>query len=280
MLSVKSATCFENTVENIHFDKHTGLAEITRAAAEDFARRYHPDKYDQFLQDSQSAPYPVFIDFENVFTGLETSAAYGTLLTVIRREEIASAEEKAFLACFVVLHLLRSHAIMNSMVEWHEQLGRQKFEHLINLKWLLSDTDALHAMISPVAYSHWTLYVSEESALPLCDTPVLVSPSSILVALSPTLLLEILPKVPSGEHQCRLDDHLPLSKIDEFRRRTIGNTFREIIFGSRPLLDRWRATPEFAERVRQMKDATSYNRLVASRGAEELWLINAYGNQG
>ena len=72
---------------------------------------------------------------------------------------------------------------------------------------------------------------------------------------------------------------MPSRKSDEFRRRTIGNTFREIIFGSRPLLEEWRVSREFQDRVGQMKNAKSYDRLVAARGDQELWLVNAYGNQ-
>jgi hypothetical protein len=278
-LSVKTGRCFQTNVENVHFDKHLGLAEITCEAAEAFARRYHPDKYERFRADNQSADYPLLLDFENVFSGLEGSPAYGALRTVIRREEIASAEEKAFLACFIVLQQLRSHAIMNASIQWQEQLGRHKFEHLVTLKWLLSDAELLNRLVSPVAYAHWTLYVAREPSFPLCDSPVLVSPRSIMIALSPTLLLEILPEVPAGEHQWRMDDHVSRVKTDQFRRRTIGNTFREIIFGNGRLLDEWQHTPEFSNRVAQIKNITSYNKLVDSRGATELWLLNAFGNQ-
>lgn len=279
VLSVRSGGCFEQTIENVHYDKLAARAEITREAAEEFARRYHPEKYERFLHENVTAPYPLYIDFENVFTALEGSPAYTTLLRVIRRQEVTSAEEKAWLACFVVFQLLRSHAMMNSMVEFHEQVGRPKFEHLVTLKWLLSDEEAMSAAMNRLVHAYWTLYVAPEPAFPLCDTPVLVSPTSTMVPLSPTLLLEILPRVPASQRQCRLDDHVPSRKSDEFRRRTIGNTFREIIFGSRPLLEEWRVSREFQDRVGQMKNAKSYDRLVAARGDQELWLVNAYGNQ-
>lgn len=130
-LSVKSGDTFHSTVENIHFDKNLGVAEISREAAEDFARRYHPDRYQDFVRDNANAPYPVFIDFEETLSGLEKSPAYRALLAVARRGRIQSAEEKANLGCFVVLQLVRSHAIMNSMIEWHEEAGRHKFEHFL-----------------------------------------------------------------------------------------------------------------------------------------------------
>ena len=66
----------------------------------------------------------------------------------------------------------------------------------------------------------------------------------------------------------------------EFRRRTIGNTFREIIFGDSQLLEYWQSTREFRDRVALMKDVKSYNRLVQAEGARELWQLNTYGNKG
>jgi hypothetical protein len=276
---VKSDRCFETVVENVHFDKHGGRAEVTRVAAEDFARRMHPDRCDEFVRTNASAPYPVYLDFENVFTGIENSEAYRTLLSVIRRQEISLPNDKIFLACFVAIQQMRSHAIMNATLEWQEQLGRSRFEHLIMLHWFLSDPDTLLEMVRPILYSHWTLFVAPKPCLPLCDSPVLASPTSVMVALSPSLLLEILPQVAAGVHQCRLDDHISTAKLEDFRRRTIGNTFREIIFGDRPLLEEWQASAEFAARVKQLRGVTSYNRLVAQHSTSELWHLNAFGNQ-
>ena len=278
-LSVKSGTIFKTTVENIHFDKHLGVAEISREEAEDFARRHHPDSYGQFGKANESAPYPVAIDFEQILVALENGPPYQVLLNVIRHQDIESPEEKAFLGSFVLLQLLRSHAIMNSTIEWHRELGLSKFEHFVTLKWALSDPDTLLAALTPLVMSHWTLFVAPSPTFPLCDSPILVKPGSIMVALSPTLLLEILTQVPAGPHQWRIDDGMPLRKIAEYRKRTIGNTFREIIFGTRDALEQWQATTAFEKRAALAKDMKSYNQLVASRGNQELWLLNAHGNQ-
>ena len=279
VLSVKSDKIFPDKVDNIHYDKFAGRAEISREDAEAFAQRYHPDRYEDFLLKNRSAPYPLIIDFENVFTGIEQTGAYDTLLNVIRRQEIATAEDKANLAAFLVIQLLRSHAVMNAGLEWHSGLGRPKFEHLINLKWFLSDSDALYAAVIPVAFAHWSLFVVAEHTFPLCDSPVLVSPTNVMVALSPTLLLEILPKVKASENQCRVEDHVPASKIEQFRKRTIGNTFREIIFSRQSVLKEWQASDEFQGRVARMRNMKSYNQLVAKHDQRELWLINAHGNR-
>lgn len=277
VLNAKSGKIFETAVKNVHFDKHVGQAEITREAAEDFARRHYPDRYEAFLRTNATAPYPLYLDFENVFTGLEASEAYQTLLSVIRRQEIISAEEKAFLSAFIVIQHLRSHALLNAMLQWQDQIGQPRFEHLIMMKWMLSDADTFHELVKPIAYSHWTLFVAPQPCLPLCDSPILVSPESVMVALSPSLLLEILPRIPAGEHQCRLDDHLDARKLDSFRRRTIGNTFREIIFGQSDLLRRWQSSAEFTARHELVRDLKLYNRMVRSRPDGEVWLVNAFG---
>ena len=49
-LNVKSGRLFETTVENVHFDKNLCVAEITRESAEDFAKRHHPDEFEEFLR--------------------------------------------------------------------------------------------------------------------------------------------------------------------------------------------------------------------------------------
>lgn len=91
-LSVKSDKVFESTVENVHYDKHLGVAEITREAAEDFVRRNHPDKHEGFMRANVDAPYPVSIDFEEILGALEQMPPYQMLLDVVQEVE---AEELA-----------------------------------------------------------------------------------------------------------------------------------------------------------------------------------------
>jgi hypothetical protein len=279
VLSVKSAKIFQSTVENVHYDKNLGVAEISREAAEEFARRYHPDRYEQFVRDNADATYPVFIDLEQLLSKLETLPLYQVLIDVVRRERIGTPEEKAYLGCFVLLHFLRSHAIMNSMIEWHEELQIHKLEHFVTLKWLLSDQEILLSYVLPLVARSWTLFVTDEDAFPLCDSPILVKPESVMVALSPRLMLEVQRLIPAGENEWRIRRSVNPRKVEEFRRRTIGNTFREII-GDRQILERWRSAPEFCHRVAAMKDAKHYNRLVGEEGTRELWQLNAYGNKG
>ena len=97
-----------------------------------------------------------------------------------------------------------------------------------------------------------------------------------MIALSPHLLLHADLKTPSNENE--LVPVVPLGDdiYEEFRRRTIGNTFREII-DDEATLEIWKASEEFQARAEPMKDAKRYNELVWQEGSKELWRLNKYG---
>ena len=236
-LNVKSDKIICRAVNDIHYDKNLGVAEITKTSMQSFVGRYHPDKYDAFIEKSVEEDYPVFLDFEEILTSLEEMPPYKVLLNVARKGSVSSAEEKAFLGCFIILQLLRSHAIMNSMIEWHKTLEREKFEHFITLKWFLSDIQSLFNVVNPIVMCKWTFYKLKKDVFPLCDSPILVKPNSIMIAISPRLMLEIKPKLPAGEDEWKITHSINSEKLSEFRQRTIGNTFREIIFSNDNALD-------------------------------------------
>lgn len=278
VLNVKSQKIYPTTVDRVHYDKNLGIAEITRAAIEDFARRYHPDQYKSFVADNEAASYPVYLDFESILTGLETTPAYQIMMKVAQTQVVDTLVEKIFLASFVVLQHLRSHSIMNAMIDWNEEMGYQKFEHLVTLKWMLSDTELLFQMINPLVAFKWSLYSWKEPILPLCDSAVLVQSNSIMVALSPYLLLEIHTDSMASEELISVRQNISSEKLEEYRKRTIGNTFREII-GEREQLEAWKASPEFQVRTELMRDVQSYNTMLRAEGGRELWSINSFGNR-
>lgn len=278
-LNVKSGQINKLKVEKVHYDKNLGVAEITKKAAEDFAKRYHPNRYEHFLLENEKADYPVYIDFEDILTELEKMPPYKVLLQVAKKKQIDTIEEKAFLGCFIVLQQMRSHAIMNTMIQFCAELQEHKFEHFVTLKWMLSDVNFLFSVVNPFVECQWTLYAADSNIFPLCDSAILVKPHSVLVALSPRLLLEIERTLPAGDNVCRLKQKINKAKYDEFRRRTIGNTFREII-GDENALKKWKNTREFIERLKMMNNLKTYNRMVYKEGNRELWHINVFGNKG
>jgi hypothetical protein len=278
-LNVKSDKIYRTKVENIHFDKNLGMSEITLETAKAFCKRHHPEKYEEFCRESKEDQYPVYIDFEEILTAIEQMVPYQVLQKVIKQQSLASLHEKAFLASFVFLQSLRSHAIMNSMLEMNSELGREKFEYLIQLKWMLSDADLLFRAVSPLVFSEWIFYKTARDTFPLTDSAVLVQPHSIMIALSPRLLLEIFPDIASIESKWHIKNFVKRKKMKEFQRQTIGNTFREIIFSDEKVLKHWQSTSEFRQRVKSVQEMGSYNLIVAKLGEDELWKINAFGNQ-
>jgi len=278
-LNVKSNRIYKSKVDNIHYDKNLGVAEISRKAAEGFVRRYHPDHYESFILANKNATYPVFIDFEEILTELENLPPYKVLLHVAQKNKIESIEEKAYLGCFIVLQQMRSHAMMNATIQFQKELQEHKFGHFVTLKWMLSDTKFLFSLVNPIVACRWTLFAVADNLFPLCDSPILVKPHSLMVVLSPRLLLEIERTIPAHEDKCRIRQTIKQPKLDEFRRRTIGNTFREII-GNKKILKNWKNTQEFSDRVAMINDIKCYNRLVYKEENRELWQINAYGNKG
>jgi len=278
VLNVKSQRIYSATTERVHFDKNLGIAEITKPAAEDFVRRYHPDEYERFVSESATVSYPVYIDFENIISGIEATPAYQTLLKVAAKQTVDNLIEKSYLASFVVLQNLRSHSMMNAMIDWHEEIGCKKFEHLVTLKWMLSDPHFLFGLVHPLVSSQWNLYTSPQHCLPLCDSPVLVQPASVMVALSPRLLLEICSDTPAPEEAMPISQKIGSERLEEYRLRAIGNAFREVI-GEPTQLERWRANAEFQARSELMKGVKGYNTMIRAAGNRALWHLNAYGNR-
>jgi hypothetical protein len=278
VLNSKSRKIYPTTVERVHFEKNLGIAEISKFAADDFVKRHYPDQYGKFASETEAASYPVYLDFENVLSAMEDTPAYKTLLKVAATQTVDNLMEKCYIASFVVLQNLRSHSIMKAMIDWQEEVGREKFEHLVMLKHMLSDPHFLFRLVHPLVSSQWKIYRSSEFVLPLCDSPVLVAPGSVMVALSPHLLLEIRTGTPAREGEMPTFRNIDSYMLEEYRLRTIGNTFREII-GETKQLEAWRASTEFRARSELMKDVRHYNTLIREAGDQELWHLNAYGNR-
>lgn len=279
VLSVKANKVFEKTVERVHFDKDVAPATITFADMREFVRRNHPSKFDTFCAESDPDSFPYFLDLESMFTGLEALPPYVVLQDVIAKGRPTSLQEKTYLACFVLLQGIRSHAIMHSLLEMNDRAGRPRFEYFIHLQWSLSKTEFLYRTAGRLALARWVLYRIRDDTFPLSDSAVLVKPTSIMVALSPRLLLEIFQTVPCDERLCEVRSTIKPGKLAEFRRRTIGNTFREIIFSDRPTLEWWRATKEFRTRVSLLRGQREYNVRVTADTEAEIWLVNAFANQ-
>lgn len=278
-LSVKSGNVFHSKVDNIHYDKNLGMAEITYEASLKFCKRYYPEKLEEFRKINSLKDYPVFIDLEDLLTHLEGSRTYIALLETIRNQTVVTPFEKSILACWVYEQLLRGHTAMSSSLEWNAQIGIEKFEYFVLLQWALSDSKFLFKQVGPIALSHWVFYRTRKDTFPLSDSPVLVNDESVMVTLSPSLLLEIFNQPGTGEISWDVKDEIGDQELDEFQKRTIGNSFREIIFSDKQLLEVWKQTDAFKNRVETISNMNSYNTRILKEKQRELWRLNAFGNQ-
>ncbi len=279
VLNVKSAGIYETTVENVHYDKDLGVAEMTPDDMRDFCKRHHPDRYEQFCRDIATQPESLFLNFEDILTGMENGPAYAALKNVIAKQGIRAPHEKAMIAGFIVVHWLRSHAMMKAMLEWSNELGIKKFEYFIKLKHKLGDPHFLFPLVMTIAPFHWHYYRMRKDCFPLNDSPILINEKNVMLALSPRLMLEIDRTRKQPEASISYSNYIAPETMSEFRRRTISCTFREIIFSSPMLLEEWRDTEEFRNRHKLMKSTTRYNEMVAKDGNKELWNVNALMNR-
>lgn len=277
-LNIRSKKLYPTTTENVHFQKSLGLAEISRTEFDSWVKKAHPNEYDNFKIHSKHSDYPLLLDFENIFSGLESTPAYLTMLDVVRNRNISNIQEKTFLSAFIVLQHLRSHSILNSIFEWNQELKITKFEYLINLKWNLSDQYFLFEKIQPFINSTWIFHTANENIFPLCDSPVLINPINTLIALSPRLLLEIQHQNPEYSDLMPIALKITAEKLEEFRKRSIGNTFSEII-GELKQLEEWKSSKEFEMRYEIIKNKRSYNKIIKKTGLDEIWHINTFANQ-
>lgn len=279
VLNVKSDKILYSNVDSVHFDKNLGVAEITFEAMMKFCRQYRPEFFEEFQKINHPDSYPLSINLEDFLTHLEGSDTYSVLLETIRNQTVITPYEKSMLACWIYIQLLRGHAAMSASLEWNAQIGIDKFEYFVLLKWALSDRKFLAKQIVPIALSHWMFYRTQSDTFPLSDSPVLVNDDSVIVTLSPRLILEMYNQPGVGEISWDIKDGIDNQKLDEFQKRTIGNTFREIIFSDKQTLEEWKQTKAFKSRVKTMSNITSYNTLVLKEKQRELWNLNAFGNQ-
>jgi hypothetical protein len=277
-LNVKANKIIPTVVDDVHFDKGMGQDTISPEAMRGFCKRHFPDQYEKFCQDIADRPESLGIDFESVFSGLEGTPAYTTLQTVIRQGDLAGPWDKANIACFIVMQQIRSHAILTSNIEAFRLIGIEKWEYLWMLKRCIGNPDSLLRLVSPVANAQWIIHCTDSHTFPLPDTPVLVNSGRMMVALSPRMLVEVNLGVRTSEEQWITRRGIHKSKLREYRRRAISNTFKELIFHDQEVLHCWQETPEFRKRVALISDAKSYNALVDLDGKQQILCINALGN--
>jgi hypothetical protein len=264
-LNLRGDSVRTTNVDSVHFEKNLGVAEITPESAKDFCRRRYPKEYDRLSEYVTNNPETLYLDFEDILTGMENLGIYSSLMEAARIGAVDSAEHKAFLISALMIHAMRSHELMTSMTETSGVMGMEKWEYF----WLLKNAWANQLVLARAAIAptlgQWILYRTEDHRFPLPDSPVMIRRDTLMAVLSPRLLLEISLSVQQPESHWIVHDGISNSKYREFRRRAIGNAFKDILFHEPGVLEEWRSVPEYRARVKALGAPETRAELVHER---------------
>ena len=276
-LNLRADKVLKVPVRELHYDKGLGVAEITPDSMLRFCKRWFPSDYRDLEGYVQKNPETLYIDFEETLAGIEEKGGYDALIEAVKIGGLSSVQHKGFLTCVIVIHALRSHEMMNSMVESTSIFSIDKWEYFWLLKNALGNPLVLARAVTPLAFAQWILYQTDEHRFPLCDSPVMVRENTLMVVLSPRLLLEINLNVESPEDQWLHRDRISNSKFREFRRRSIMNTFKEIIFHDREEMEQWRRLPEYKARVKALNNPVLAGQLISEAANRIIWATQGFG---
>lgn len=274
--NIRANKRLQDKVSNIHVEKGVSVAEITPDDAKAFCKRWFPSRYDQFSTDMAGHPETLYLDFESILTGLEGMVPYRVMREVIRTGICDTVDHKAHMASLLVIHFLRSSAILQSSIEISKRFGRPKFEYYWWLKQMLSDTNTLFRLTAPLVFSQWHLYRSDDPVFGLPDTPILLKPQSIMLALSPHLLLEVLAVSETMMDRCFTHGSLHKSKLREYRRRAIANTFKELICATPEVADQYADTYEWKQRVQKVSSNKAACDVLMETDASQLKFLRSF----
>lgn len=280
VLNLLSCKIYQTTVDNVHYDKNLGVAELTPASMKRFAARWFPDKYRELAEYVQEHPESLFIDFEDILDAVERVGGYASLLRAARIGGIASAEHKGFLTVLLVIHAMRSHEMMSAMVGPSGFAGMDRFEYFWVLKNAWGDPLFLARACQALAGARWVLYRTADHRFPLCDSPVMFARNRLTAILSPRLLLVIHLSKAAREEPWEVTDRISPRRLQEFRRLAIANTWKEIVFHDPDELGRWRSLPELRERSRILGEPEAARELTATAAARVLWACDGFGRIG
>jgi len=253
-LNLRAAKVLRTTVEQVHYHRDLGVAEIDPESAKKFCARWYPEKYDSMVEYVTAHPEKVYLDFEDILTGMESLRQYDAWMRTAKLGDLQSFEDKSFLAAALMIHAMRGYEYMSAAISRAGEFGIDKWEYFWRLKNVWSNAEFLTRATIVPALAQWTLWRTRNHSFPLCDSPVMIDRDSVMVTLSPRLLLEIDLTVPNPEPPWIVREDLSEKKFAEFRNRSIDNSFREIIFSDKQVLLDWLTSRELAARIEAIKD--------------------------
>jgi hypothetical protein len=150
-LNLRSGKTYKTTVNKVHFDQDLGTAEITAESMKTFCRRWHPDQYDGITAYVEGHPESLYLDFEDILQAIEQMPRFRYLLEAAQPNGLASPEQRGFLASLLIIHAMRSHEMMQAMVEGAASVGIAKWEYFWLLKNWWSNPLFLARAVTPLA---------------------------------------------------------------------------------------------------------------------------------
>ena len=276
-LNLYSGRIYPTTIERVHFQKGLGVAEITPESAVNYCEKWFAEKVAELKDYVATNPKNVYMDFEEILEGMEKQHAYQALMRAARIGNFESVSHKGFVACFLLIHAMRSIELMTTATRRAAANGMAKWEYLKLLRDTWCNPSALACAVLVPAFSEWTLWRTAEHTFPLCDSPMMLDRDSVMAVLSPRLLLDINLNVSRPESYWRIRDELPRNKLAEFRRRSIGNTFREIIYHDTSVLREWMKSEHAKRRMERLRDAKAREQCEEEAADRVVFGIGGFG---
>jgi hypothetical protein len=276
-LNFRAGKILSTTVERVHSHKNLGVAEITPESAKAFCARWYPDEYEHMADDVAGHPEVLYLDFEDILKGMETMQHYSSLMEVAKFGNLKSVQHKGFLICLLMIHAMRSFEFMSAAINGMASAGIDKWEYFWLLKNAWASRSFLARAVTAPSFAEWTFYRTADHTFPLCDSPVMIDRDSLMAPLSPRLLLEIDLTISRPEHFWWLRDDIPTHKMAEFRRRSVANTFKEIIFSDSHVLQQWLSSEHATGRIAALRDPITARRCVEEAASRVIHGISGFG---
>ena len=104
----------------------------------------------------------------------------------------------------------------------------------------------------------------------------MINRGNVMMTLSPRLLAEIDLTIQTPEDKWLVRDGISGSKYREFRR-SIQNTFKDIVFSEIAELTIWKALPEFRSRMRDLSTVEGAEQARQLAAQRVMWALSGFG---
>jgi len=250
-LEFKAPKVLLKKVEDVHFIEGLGTVYLQGKDLVQLENIKSPITMNDFDKSTINPDDTWFIDFENHFTELEKIAGYDRIRTVIKTDKIENREDRMYLACFIIIHQIRSFKFLGRLFKKYNDSDNIKLQSYLHFKSVISNPDLLDSVIRPIVESKWTLYITPEFKFPLSDNPIVSNKNLTWIPLSPKHLLEIDSSIRGSnliDYKMELGDETFVT----FQENLVMSSFDSIIFSDKKTLEKIRETSSWKVRKEQL----------------------------